>query len=175
MKTLFKRIVGIVGTAAFGVAMACTVVAMPPWRVEVSSWDLFVAFVSGSSHAARDAFLGNLDEQGRQVFGADAWHNNQYNGYVFAQVGSDWTQVYISKPCDHDATDDSTSVTYEGGIDTGEGGGGGDGGSPLDPTVYGPGNPANPYEHCTVTTYQTCVTWGNSDLGCTNEDYLECP
>jgi hypothetical protein len=110
-----------------GFAIACSVRAMPPFKIDVSLWDIAVAWFQGNrTNAANVAFLSNLDDQGKATFGASVWKQDNFQGYVYPTATiagtTGATQVYVDKPCDQLAKDQAGSGTeYVGG----SGGGGG--------------------------------------------------
>jgi hypothetical protein len=59
----------LVGISLFvGAAVACAVHAMPPYKVDVSLWQIATAWSAGNrTSAANAAFLSSLDEMGKKV------------------------------------------------------------------------------------------------------------
>ena len=117
-----------------GLAFACAVRALPPFKVDVTLWDIAVAWANGNrTDAANVAFLSQVDDLGTKTFGATAWKRDNFVGYIYPTAtiagSSGATQVYFDKPCDELAVGQKGSGTSYLGGGGGGGGGGGTGGT----------------------------------------------
>lgn len=129
--------------------MACTIRALPPFKIDVSLWDIAVAWFNGAgSNAVSAAFLSNVDDQGEEVYGAETWFRDSFAGKVYPATSiagfSGRTDVPIEKPCNAKAAD--------GAMPGSSGGGSGDGdGNPV-------GGGSNPLEGCGTDVVTGCTT-----------------
>lgn len=106
-----KLKLGLVIAVLSGGALACTVNALPPLEVEVGLFDIAGKWMDNYDRPGTAAFLDNLDEMGRQIYGAD-WRVNEFRGYVVLRSGlgdlglPDGRHIqYVEKPCNTDALD----------------------------------------------------------------------
>lgn len=118
---------------------------MPPFKVDVSLWDIAVQWAQGASNPASSAFLNELDSLGTGAFGS-AWKADNFVGYVYPKTSvggmSGATQVFVDKPCGQNAIEGAEQSSGDGGAGGGgsSGGGGGSGssgGASLAPGCYG--------------------------------------
>ena len=129
---------------------------LPPFQIEVSLWDMAVAWYQGyRDNAASAAFLANLDEQGEKTFGTDAWRRDNFVGYVYPKTSvagaKGLTRILFDKPCNTKAID-SAPKTDSGGGGNGIADGGGSG-------HWGTDNP-----------WQDCISGTRTGQACTSVD-----
>lgn len=164
MKNQIK--LGLLLMCSTGIALGCALKSLPPFKVDVSLWDIAVAWFQGASNPSSAAFLSNLDEQGQETFGAQAWHSDNYVGYVYPKVAvggmSGASQIFINKPCNSKAIDSATR-------DSGGGGGGGGGPGTGDPP---PGD--GWFDDCLPSTVRGCTSVEGGSPQCESIPVLEC-
>ena len=107
-----KSVLLVAGTLVGGIALACTLKAMPPVGiVDVDLLDIIIAHVQGYDNPARAAAMKELDDKASAIVGADAWKRDNYMGPVTYKFASGETIVTENKECNENAID---SVTRDG-------------------------------------------------------------
>lgn len=109
--------------ALSGVVMACTMKAMPPMVINVSSLSIGIAAVQGYSNPSRAAALKKLDEVAGSIVGKANWKANNFIGPVTYKFGSGAHIVTEDKPCDKNAIDTQASSSSAGASASGGSGG----------------------------------------------------
>lgn len=102
------------------IAIACTVVAIAPLKIDVSLWDIAVEWFQGNrDNPANGAFLSDLDSKGEAMYGKAAWRANNYQGYVYPTASvagtTGMTQIYVDIPCGETAREDAGTWQGPGG------------------------------------------------------------
>ena len=66
-----KKSISVIGLMTIsGLTLACTLKFLPPFKIDVSLWDIFIAWTQDYQNPARAAAMQELDRQGEEAFGA---------------------------------------------------------------------------------------------------------